>query len=38
MSKMQIFWDEGDMTYQLTVRDVPVEELMLFAASMVKIE
>jgi len=36
MSKIQMFWDEGDMTYQLTARDVPVEELMLFAASMVK--
>lgn len=38
MSKIQMFWDEGDMTYQLTARDVPVEELMLFAASMVQID
>jgi len=38
MSKIQMFWDEGDMTYQLTARDVPVEELVLFAASMVKID
>ena len=38
MSKIQMFWDEGDMTYQLTARDVPVEELMIFAASMVKID
>ena len=38
MSKIQMFWDEGNITYQLTARDVSVEELMLFAASMVKID
>jgi len=38
MSKTQMFWDEGDMTYHLTARDIPIEELMVFAASMIKID
>ena len=38
MSKIQMFWDEGDMTYQLTARDIPIEELMVFAASMIEID
>lgn len=38
ISKIQMFWDEGDMTYQLTTRGVPIEELMVFAGSMVRLE
>jgi len=38
MSKIQMFWDVGDITYQLMARDIPIEELMIFAASMVTVD
>lgn len=36
--RIQVLWDRGDMTYQLTARDIPIEELMVFAASMIRID
>jgi len=36
--RIQMLWDRGDMTYQLTARNVPIEELMVFAASIVRID